>query len=93
MNSNRPLIVPDSGIPADFDLFATPAGIPVRADKLRSGMILLDPELGTPALLIDHKMRTERNSGEIKFLGHDLDTNRLVEQRLRLSLVLQVMAA
>jgi hypothetical protein len=71
----RPLILTEG---AEVDPFATDATA-VKASALRSGMVLLDPELGTPEAVIDHKMRTQRGSGDVRFLVQSLDSGRYSE--------------
>jgi hypothetical protein len=58
---------------ADIDTLAQPALVEVNASNLKAGMVLVDPELGTPAMGIDHKLRSTRNSGNVEFLVADLE--------------------
>ncbi|AEK09902.1 hypothetical protein FGG30_gp092 [Mycobacterium phage Pixie] len=78
---------------ADVDTFATPAAVEVKAANLRPGMVLLDPELGTPAAGLDHKLRAARNSGNVSWFVADLDNGGWRELHLRPSLVVKVAAA
>lgn len=48
-------------------------GVQVLGSKLRAGMVLLDPELKTPAASLDHKTRSVRGSGDVNFLALDYD--------------------
>jgi hypothetical protein len=48
-------------------------GIQVPGSKLCAGMVLLDPDLKTPAASLDHKTRTVRGSGDVSFLVLDYD--------------------
>lgn len=54
--------------------------------------VLLDPELGTPAVWLDHRVNSARGSGSVAWMGHDLDTGRFIEIQLRASLEVTVMA-
>jgi hypothetical protein len=54
----------------------------VRADRVQPGMVLVDVLTGEDAVEIDHKMRTERNSGLVRYLGLDYSTGRYEEVRL-----------
>ena len=58
----------------DLDEMTAPPATTITASKLREGMVLLDPELGTPAVWVDQRTKTQRSSGQISFNGHDLDT-------------------
>lgn len=76
----------------NLDLLAT-TSIEVQAAKLAECMVLMDPETGTPAVWLDHKLTTTRNSGEVTWMAHDLETGRLITIRLRSTLAVSVMAA
>lgn len=52
-------------------------GVQVLGSKLRAGMVLLDPELKTPAASLDHKVPSARGSGEVSFLALDYDRRAL----------------
>ncbi len=65
-----------------IDPFATEC-VEIPASKLKECMVLMDPELGTPLLWLDHKMRTVRNSGSVRWLAHNLETGRIEEVSLR----------
>jgi hypothetical protein len=58
-----------------LDPFATDS-TPVKATRLREGMVIMDPELGTPALWLDHRTRSTRGSGSVSWYAHDLETGR-----------------
>jgi len=60
------------GHPALDALDALPA-VQVRGSALRAGMVLLDPDLMTPAASLDHKVRPARGSGNVAFLALDYD--------------------
>lgn len=76
-----------------LDAFATPESVAVRADKLRECMVLVDPDLGTPVYWLDHRTRAARNSGNVQWLAHNLETGRLEQVSFRASLALPVIAA
>lgn len=63
-------------IPNDIDPFTVLPAVTLRANQLRAGHLLLDPELGTPSYTIDHRTRAPRNSGQLTFLAFDHETNR-----------------
>lgn len=60
-----------------LDVLSTPVTVQVQASKLRERMVLVDPTLGTPLFWIDHRMPAARNSGDAKFLVHNLETGRI----------------
>lgn len=74
-----------------LDLLATNATM-VKASSLRECMVLMDPELGTPLMWLDHRLRSTRNSGEVKWLAHNLETGRIETISFRASLELAVLA-
>lgn len=47
----------------------------VEAAKLRPGMVLLDPDLNTPAYAIDHRLRAQRGSGSTVWFVEDLEAS------------------
>lgn len=65
----------------------------VAVRTLRPGMILVDLVLGTPEAEIDHRVSTIRNSGELRFLAHDLNTGELITVSLRDNGTVGVLAA
>lgn len=56
-----------------LDALAELPGIQVLGSQLRAGMVLLDPDLKTPAASLDHKVRTVRGSGAVRFLALNYD--------------------
>lgn len=56
-----------------LDTLEAVAGVQVAGSALKPGMVLLDPDLMTPAVSLDKKVRSARNSGEVSFLVFDLD--------------------
>jgi hypothetical protein len=64
----------------------------ILASSLKECMVLTDPELGTPAMWLDHKLSTTRNSGQTTWMAHDLETGRLVTINLRSTLKISVLA-
>lgn len=63
-----------------LDPFATDS-TDVKATSLREGMVIMDRELGTPALWLDHRVRAPRGSGAVAWLAHDLETGRIETQQ------------
>ena len=59
-----------------LDPFAQPAMTQVPATRVRECMVLLDPELGTPAYWIDHRIPSTPRSGQAEFMVHNLETGR-----------------
>lgn len=74
-----------------LDMFSTPETIALAASKVRGGMVLVDPELGTPLYWIDSKARSTRNSGNAAFLVHNLETGRIENLSIFSSTTLPVM--
>jgi hypothetical protein len=64
----------------------------ILASSLRECMVLMDPELGTPAVWLDHKVRATRSSGQVTWAAHDLETGRLVTINLRSTMKVSVLA-
>lgn len=58
-----------------LDPFATDS-TDLKATSLREGMVVMDPQLGTPLLWLDHRTRSARGSGQVTWHAHDLDTGR-----------------
>lgn len=85
--------------PATFDAFdqidtlSQPQTIEVIARNLKDGMVLVDPELGTPAVGLDHRIRSTRNSGNVSFLVADLENGGWRDLHLTGSVTVKVMAA
>lgn len=44
--------------------------------KLKPGMVLVDPELGCPAVMLDHRIGAIEG-GNVEWLVHDLDNGRI----------------
>ena len=53
-----------------------PTHATIRADRLREGMVLLDPDLRTPLYWIDNRLRSPRGSGQVKVNVWNLEDNR-----------------
>lgn len=85
---NKPQIITST---ENLDMLATTTA-KVQASKLQECMVLMDPETGTPAMWLDHKMPTTRNSGQVTWMAHNLDTGRIETVSLRGSLSLAVLA-
>lgn len=62
------LIVTDD---TDLDLLAQFDGLEVAGRNLRDGMVILDPDLGTPAIVLDHKQRG--SNGAVQFFAEDVE--------------------
>lgn len=52
---------------------STPASVTIAAAQIREGMVLLDPESGTPLYWIDNKVRGSH--GSVQFNVWNLKTN------------------
>lgn len=80
---------------ADFstiDVLDTPATVDVKAANLAEGMVLVDPDLGTPLVGIDHKQRTVRSSGNVTFFVNDFETGGWRDMNLGSNTVVKVVA-
>lgn len=55
----------------------------VLASSLKPGMVLLDPELMTPAAVVDHRVKAVRGLGTVAYLVLDLDARRYDTVSLR----------
>lgn len=66
----KPRIFQDSETVSELDTFES---VMVEARALKPGMILLDPELGTPFYAIDHRKRSTPRSGQLTWLVEVLD--------------------
>lgn len=75
-----------------LDLMGTPEAATVTGARLRVGMVLLCPVLGTPAAWLDVKQDTAPRSGEVQFLAHNLETGRLTTVRVHRNKPLAVLA-
>lgn len=67
--------------------------VKIAARNLREGMVILDPELGTPAVSIDHRNRSTRGTGDMKFFVYDYETRRLEEMNIAPATMVSVVAA
>lgn len=76
----------------DIDTLEAVDTVELRADALRPGMVLVDPELMTPAVAVDHRMRTVRGSGQTCYMVADLENGGWSEVALRSTLTVMVMA-
>lgn len=56
-----------------LDTLEPVAGVQIAGSALKPGMVLLDPQLMTPAASLDKKVRSARNSGQVSFLALDYD--------------------
>ena len=56
-----------------LDTLEAVAGVQVLGSALKPGMVLLDPDLMTPVVSLDKKVRSARNSGQVSFLVLDFD--------------------
>ena len=69
--TSRPAILADF---ADVDSLQQPRFIAtVTGSQLKAGMVVLDDELGIPAVGLDHRVRATPRSGLIAFLVNDFD--------------------
>lgn len=75
-----------------LDPFATDS-TDLKATSLREGMVVMDRELGTPLLWLDHRVRAARNSGSVAFLVHDLETGRIETHHFHENTHVKVLAA
>jgi hypothetical protein len=66
--------------------------VDVLARNLRPGMILVDPELGTPLVQIDARVRSTPRSGNVSFNVWNLESGRFEPSGLHLRPTLTVPA-
>lgn len=71
MTATRPRIW--TGDHPKLDTLEAMAGVQIAGSALKPGMVLLDPDLMTPAASLDKKVSSARNSGQVSFLVFDLD--------------------
>lgn len=76
----------------DLDTMEAVSTVSIPARSLKAGMVLVDPELDTPAAEIDHRTRTTRGSGEISFLVFDYDTRNWATVSFHENVSIKVMA-
>lgn len=62
--TTKPVIVSDEEALDEFETFDTER---IRSNRLRSGMLLVDVDLGTPVYMLDHRC------GDGQWLVHDLE--------------------
>lgn len=72
MNNLKPRVWTD-GVHPDLDVLSELPAVAIGAAHLREGMVLLDPELKTPAASLDKKVPSAPRSGAISFLIYDYD--------------------
>lgn len=75
--TRRPAYIAPEG--SDIDSLTEVPATTLKATSLRPGMVLLDPEFGTPAAVIDHRIGTSR--GTVTYLVNDLDTGGWTQAR------------
>lgn len=78
---------------ADIDALSTPKFVEIRADKIKEGMVLLDPFLGTPVAGVDHKLRSTTGSGMLSWMAADLEDGGWRNVHILPSVMVKVMAA
>lgn len=83
----RPVI--DTG-DTTYGLLDSVPATTVKAGRLKGGMVLLDRDLFTPALIVDHKVRGSH--GDAAYLVLDLDTRRYTTIRIHANTPVPVMA-
>lgn len=64
----------------------------VQGSNLREGMVLMDPDLNTPAAWLDHRVRSTKNSGEVAFMAHDLEDGRFIRVSIHRNATVAVLA-
>lgn len=89
---NRPAILDEYDVDTLDTLAGDQPAARVAATRLREGMVLLDPDLGCPAVWLDHRQRATPRSGEVRWLAHDLDTGRLTTVAVHRRTTLAVLA-
>jgi hypothetical protein len=75
--TQKPRIFQDGETISPFDTFET---VELSPSQFRSGMVLVDPELGTAVYSLDHRVRAARNSGSVRWLVEDLEGSGWVER-------------
>jgi len=66
--------------------------VSIPGSALKAGMVLVDPDFDTPAGEVDHRMKTTRGSGEVKFLMFDFDAREWTTQSVHHNAMIKVMA-
>lgn len=90
--SLHPHTVPDTTDGFTGDTLAAVPTVEIAVRSLRSGMVLVDPDLHTPEAVIDHRNRSAPRSGSQRFLVLDLDRKRHTEVVLTTNATVLVMA-
>ena len=78
---------------ADIDVLSQPEFVEIPAKDVKEGMVLLDPFLSTPVAAVDHKMRSVRDSGCVRFFCADLEDGGWREVSILASVMVKVIAA
>lgn len=76
----------------DLDTLQAVATVLVPGRLLKAGMVLVDPELDTPAAEVDHRTKTTRGSGERSFLAYDYDARNWIPVSVHANALIKVMA-
>lgn len=71
--TRKALILEDN---EDIDTLESVDFVKVTTRQLREGMVIVDPELGCPAALLDHRIGALKG-GCVEWLVHDLDNGRI----------------
>lgn len=75
------------------DILSAVPVVSVLGSGLRAGMVLVDPELETPAVELDHRTRSARGSGEVSFLAYDYEVRNWATVSVRTNALVKVMAS
>lgn len=75
-----------------IDTFAEVATVTIKAANLKAGMVLVD-EFNCPVAGVDHRVSTNRGSGDIAFLIADLENGGWNRMAFRPTIDMKVMAA
>lgn len=70
MTKQRPRIFKDGETINALDTFES---VEIQAAQLRTGMLVIDPELGCALWSVDHRVRSARNSGSVTWMVEDLE--------------------
>lgn len=84
---NRSAIVRD-----DLDTLTPVPTVSILGRLIKAGMVLVDPDLDTPVVEVDHRMRAQPGSGEAVFLVFDYDRGQWMEERFHSNSLVKVMA-
>lgn len=77
---------------SDLDPLTAVATVEVRGDKLKQGMVLVDPTLCTPEAEIDHRLPAVRGSSQASYLVFNYDLRRLTVEHVGARSMIKVMA-